>query len=307
MGGNLKWDLDTAVTLLKQGKNYREVAETMGLKRSQVYSALRSRGLTRTRGPGGRKLSWYFTKARKLLQQGKSCGGIAKEMGLTYGQVYSALRCRGLSAAPEKRGRRPGWDLNYAIELLNEDKSCGEIAEILGMSRAQIRSAFRYRGITVKQNATTRVCKWDIKAAKELADQGKGLREIGRILGVQPSTIRAAFKKLGWEASPRKPGMHLTWDAEKAAELRQKGRPWVKIDQELALPRGTVRGYFARHGLHTPRRQPNMKWDITEAQRMREQGFGWKEIGEKVGTHGNNVRRAMARLGSRVMPRKLDP
>ena len=252
-------------------------------------------------------MTWDFTKALELLQQGKSCGGIAKEMGLTFGQVYSALRCRGLSAAPERRGRKLDWDLNYAIELLNEGKSCGEIAEIMRMSRAQVYSAFRYRGITVKQKATTGGCKWDINAAKDLADQGKGFREIARILGVQRNTIKVAFKRLGWEVSCRKPGMRLNWDVGKAAELRQKGWPWVKIDQELALSRGTVRGYFERHGLHTPRRQPNMKWDITEAQRMREQGFGWKEIGERVGTHGNNVRRAMARLGSHVMPRKLDP
>ncbi|MGO9568928.1 MAG: hypothetical protein ACLP5H_15440 [Desulfomonilaceae bacterium] len=296
MAGNLKWDLDAAVTLLKEGKNYREVAETMGLKRSQVYGTLRSRGLTKTRGPGGRKLSWNFTKARELLEQGKSVGGIAEEMGLTYGQVYSALRCRGLSAPPGERGRKQGWDLNYAIGLLNGGKSCGEIAETLGMSRAQVRSAFRYRGIIVKQKDATRECKWDIKAAKELADQGKGLHEIARFLGVQPNTIKVAFKRLGWEVSRKNPGLHVKWDVGKAAELRQKGWPWVKIDQELELPRGTVRGYFTRHGLHTPRHQPNMKWDITEAQRMREQGFGWKEIGERVGTHGNNVRRAMARL-----------
>lgn len=307
MGGNLKWDLDTAVTLLKQDKNYREVAEIMGLKRSQVYGALRSRGLIKRRGPGGRKLSWDFTKARELLQLGKSYGVIAKEMGLTFAQVYSALRYRGLSAAPERRGRKAGLDLNYAIELLNEGKSCGEIAEIMGMSLAQVCSAFCYRGITVKQNATTRGCKWDINAAKDLADQGKGFREIARILGVQRNTIKVAFNRLGWDISCRKPGMRLNWDVGKAAELRQKGWPWVKIDQELALYRGTVRGYFERHGLHTPRRQPNMKWDIMEAQRMREQGFGWKEIGERVGTHGNNVRRAMARLGSHVVPRKLDP
>ena len=133
--------------------------------------------------------------------------------------------------------------------------------------------------------------------AKELADQGKAIFEIAQIMGLPQDLVRSGFKNRGWKPKYTRSGRHVTWDVEKAKDLRSQGLRWVEIDRQMNLTPGTVRHYFVRQGLHLPRRQPNMQWDVEEARRLREQGLQWKEIGELVGTDGNNVRRAFVRRG----------
>jgi len=194
-------------------------------------------------------------------------------------------------------GKKLNWDLDTALKLRDEGKTCREIAEMMGLTREQVYDAFRNRDIKIVRDRRGFPASWDMEKAKALADEGKPIFEIAKILGVPQGRVRAGFKNRGWKAKRTRSGRHITWDVKKAEQLRDQGLRWIDIDRALDLAPGTVRHYFVRRGLHTPRRQPNMQWDIYRARRLRERGMGWREIGEIVGTDGNNIRRAFVRRG----------
>lgn len=196
-----------------------------------------------------------------------------------------------------RKDGRVSWDLGRALELLNQGKTCRDIAEILGLTREQVYDAFRTRNIQIVRDRRGSKPSWDMDKAKELADQGYAICEIAEMMGLPQGLVRSGFKNRGWKPLCTKSGRRTTWDVERARGLRADGWRWVDIDRELGVSPGTVRHHFVRHELHKPRRQPNMQWDIEEARRLRKQGLGWREIGEMVGTDGNNVRRAFVRRG----------
>jgi DNA-binding CsgD family transcriptional regulator len=206
---------------------------------------------------------------------------------------------------PRKEGRL-SWDLNRALALLNEGRTCREIAEILGVKREQVYDAFRARRIEIVRDRRGSKPSWDMDRARELAKQGYAICEIAEIMGLRQELVRSGFKNRGWRALRTKSGRKVTWDVEKARALRAQGRRWVDIDRELGVSPGTVRHHFVRHRLHNPRRQPNMQWDLDEARRLRDKGLSWREVGELVGTDGNNVRRAFLRRGWPVHPQPGD-
>ncbi len=194
-------------------------------------------------------------------------------------------------------GRKLQWDLNRAMELLAEGRTCREIAELMNLKREQVYDAFRCRGIRIVRDRRGFRPRWDMDQAKILADQGKAIFEIAQIMGLPQDLIRSGFKNRGWKPVYTRSGRHVTWDVEKAKQLRQHGWRWIDIDKKLGLSPGTVRHHFVRHKLHNPRPTPNMQWDLDTAVHLWHQGTRWKEIGDVVGTHGNNVRRALARRG----------
>lgn len=194
-------------------------------------------------------------------------------------------------------GRKLLWDLNRAMDLLAQGKTCREIAEIMNLKREQVYDAFRCRGVKIVRDRRGFRPRWDMELAKKLADQGKAIFEIAHIMGLPQDLIRSGFKNRGWKPVVTRSGRHVTWDVEKAKQLRKKGWRWIDIDKRLDLSPGTVRHHFVRHKLHNPRPTPNMQWDLERALELWHQGARWKEIGEMVGTHGNNVRRALARRG----------
>ena len=196
-----------------------------------------------------------------------------------------------------RKGGRDTWNLGRAIELLNDGKTCREIAEIMGLSREQVYDAFRSRRIEIVRDKRGSKPSWDMYKAKALADEGYAICEIAEMMNLPQDLVRSGFKNRGWKPLHTKSGRHVTWDVETAKELRAQGWRWVDIDRKLGLSAGTVRHHFVRHDMHVPRRQPNMQWDINEARRLRQRGLSWKEIGERVGTDGNNVRRAFVRRG----------
>lgn len=194
-------------------------------------------------------------------------------------------------------GRKLQWDLNRALELLNQGKTCREIAEIMHLKREQVYDALRCRGFKIIPDRRGFRPRWDMDRAKHLADQGKAIYEIAQIMNLPQDLIRSGFKNRGWRPLNTRSGRHVTWDVGTAKQLRQQGLKWVEIDKKLGLSPGTVRHHFVRHNLHNPRPTPNMRWDLERAINLWQKGFRWKEIGDLVGTHGNNVRRALARRG----------
>lgn len=194
-------------------------------------------------------------------------------------------------------GKRIKWDLDRAVDLLKQGRTCRQIADIMDLTREQVYDAFRNRNLEIIPDKRGFRPSWDMDKAKELADQGKAIFEIAQIMGLPQDLVRSGFKNRGWKPKYTRSGRHVTWDVEKAKDIRAQGLRWVEIDRQMNLTPGTVRHYFVRQELHQPRRQPNMQWDIDEARRLREKGLLWKEIGELVGTDGNNVRRAFVRRG----------
>lgn len=73
-------------------------------------------------------------------------------------------------------GRKLQWDLNRAMELLAEGRTCREIAELMNLKREQVYDAFRCRGIRIVRDRRGFRPRWDMDQAKILADQGSDFR-----------------------------------------------------------------------------------------------------------------------------------
>jgi len=111
-------------------------------------------------------------------------------------------------------GRKLHWDINIAVKLRDEGKTCREIAEIMGLTREQVYDAFRNRNLEINADRRGFKPSWDMERAKELAEEGKPIFEIARILGVPQDRVRAGFKNRGWKAKRTRSGRHVTWDVK---------------------------------------------------------------------------------------------
>lgn len=89
----------------------------------------------------------------------------------------------------------------------------------------------------------------EIDRVVALRTQGRTYREIGDELGVSLYIVRSRLKEYGKDDLTGWRKESLSWDLNKAVELRDKGTSWREIGRELGVSHETVRDYFVRKGL----------------------------------------------------------
>ena len=86
----------------------------------------------------------------------------------------------------------------------------------------------------------------------------------------------------------------LTWDIEKAIELRKEGKTLPEIGAFFDVSTTSIRAAFRRRGIQT---RPSLTWDIEKARYLRGQGLSFYRIGKMINTAGGNIKRAFVYRG----------
>lgn len=79
---------------------------------------------------------------------------------------------------------------------------------------------------------TRRTKEFDQRLAMKLYKEGKGWREIAKIVGVHPYSIQFWFNSQGLKT---KNPIKRKWDVDKARELKEQGLSYRKIAKEIGV------------------------------------------------------------------------
>lgn len=203
MGKTIKWDLDRAIGLLKQGHTCREIAKKMGLTREQVYDAFRNRNLKIVPDKRGFRPSWDMEKAKKLADEGKAIYEIAQIMGLSQELIRSGFKNRGWKAKVTRSGRHVTWDVEKAKKLRKKGLRWVDIDKEMNLTPGTVRHYFVRQGLHKPRRQPN--MEWDIEEALKLWKQGYQWKEIGELVGTDGNNVRRAFVRRGWLTEPKKP------------------------------------------------------------------------------------------------------
>ena len=205
MGKRVKWDIDRAIEMLKQGHTCRFIADAMGLKREQVYDAFRNRNLEIVRDRRGFKPSWDMERARELANQGFAIFEIAKIMGLPQDLIRSGFKNRGWKPIYTRSGRHVTWDVEKAKALREKGLKWVEIDRAMHLTPGTVRHYFVRKGIHQPRRQPN--MQWDIQEALKLRERGMSWKEIGDRVGTDGNNVRRAFVRRGWLDKAKRPKM----------------------------------------------------------------------------------------------------
>lgn len=90
------------------------------------------------------------------------------------------------------------WPVEEGIKLRQEGRSLLWIADHFGVSEQTVLKAFRVRGISTKQIASSQRPQWDPEQSKKMKDEGMTFAQIGERFGVSGTAVRTGFKRRGW-------------------------------------------------------------------------------------------------------------
>jgi hypothetical protein len=145
------------------------------------------------------KLSFDFSRAIALRNEGRTFAEIGRELETANTTIWAAFIRRGLDTR-----KKPKFDVNRAVALWKEGKTFSEIGSELGVHGASVHIAFKRRGIDTTRpparNAIQRVggkTKFDVTRAIALRNAGLSWRKIGQALGTSAPNVWRACKNRG--------------------------------------------------------------------------------------------------------------
>jgi hypothetical protein len=193
-------DKRTAIDLYLNGATLTEAGNSIGASNPTVSAWLKqagipTRSISEAKGVNPIKLD----EAIKLYEEGKSSTDIAKSTGISATVILRTIKNRGIPIKTQLDylGLSP-VDKNKAIEMYASGLSSIEISKKLGVVKQTILNWVSSSGLQIRTNAESHGITEDkINQAIELYKTGISLKEVGKNIGVDATTVHRWVKEAG--------------------------------------------------------------------------------------------------------------
>jgi predicted DNA-binding protein YlxM (UPF0122 family) len=241
------------------------IARDAGTTAATVTKLLRSYGVEVRGKGGGRRNAALDLLTEDFLRNeyernGRSANSIARELGLSSGQVLTAVRKYRIPVRDsdgDRRMKNPGLSRltpDYLKrEYLDNGRSANSIAKELGVTNGSVTRALRDAGILPGASAGTGGLSalTEEYLLREYVEKGRSANSIAVELGVSNGAVSAALERF---SIPRRtgspnPGLGRLTEERLRVAYVEEGRSINSIATELGVSRSAVVNALERFGL----------------------------------------------------------
>jgi DNA-binding CsgD family transcriptional regulator len=234
-----------ALRLADDGKPISEIAEKLNAPYHVVYRFFRSKEiLVREGKKGGSSTPKCDHDVILILaRRGQTLSEIARNVGVSREAVRLILQKNGM---PTDIRKIRAQDRAKRVEsLLQQGKSCQEIASDTELSYNAIRTIIKSLGLEVPGSSTLT---FDGTRAIKMAQDGHSVSEIAKALDTRYYNVLNFLRRRGIEIVEGHRG-RLTFDPNRVKDLAGKGLPLKRLAEHAKAKPHNVRMFLDRHSI----------------------------------------------------------
>ena len=307
-----------AIRLVREGKNFVEVAREINTSRENVRNWIRAEEQRTGQKIVPLRQRQDFTPEQKaeairLVREGKNVSEVAREINTSLENVRSWIRAEeqrtGQQIVPlQQQQHFTPEQKAEAIRLVREGKNFSDVAREINTSPENVRNWIRAEEQRTGQQIVPlqrRQQRQDFTSEQKaeairLVKEGKNVSDVAREINTSPdnvrSWIRAEEQRTGQQIVPLR--QHFTPEQKaEAIRLVREGNNFAEVAREINTSRENVRSWIRAEEQRTgqqivPLRQ---RQDFTpeqkaEAIRLVREGKNFSDVAREINTSPDNVR-----------------